>query len=1063
MMRPWIVITPDSGRQQRNMQRSVSLGMESNGAHIASTFENFQENVYHFIKILGSGAFGETVLYRKTKVNDNTLIVWKERSLAHCSEENKQNVLAQLDMLSWMQHANVVSYSNFFIEEQCLYMEVEYANGGTLHEKIGIQDNLFGEEMVIWYFFQILSSVDYIHRQKVLHRDIQSANIFLTKSGLVKLGDFGILHVSAEECFTHNDLGTPYNSSPEFLTGKQFSAFCDLWAIGCVLYELLTLRSVYEGMIDAAVDENILKKNINSVSPNYSSEMKSLLYELLNMVPEKRPSASKILSSSIFSTLGKAMEAKVSELNRATRRSPKMSAPARMANQLTPVSFADTKEVLWWGGGMDAPSVLTEFESTDTAVQVHAGHSHIAAVTKEKELFTWMVESSDEKATTGQLGHGDKERVTQPKKVEALQGIPIKMASCGKEFTACLTDSGTMYTFGSDYSGCLGCNQEEGEEIDSPLEVTFFHGKPVEQVSCGEKHILALTREKEIFSWGCGDKGCLGHGSEKSICLPTKVHVPAGKCITEVIAGSDGSFFLTADKKVLACGSNKDNKLGMNLLINGLRKKSSQAVLELAFQTSVTWVRPLARYAVCSISSGKTHSAAVTEKGLLLMFGQNKYGQLGSGDFKPKPGICEVKGPLALKQVEKVACGDGFTVVATKDFQVYSFGCTSRGRLGVSTDLSSSHRKRSAIPTPQPVFATHSHVIALSSCSSHTLAIMQKVTITSQGPVEQESQRKLSVTSQSSTDDDLHSVGSTHTPRSSRSNSLDYQGLSEHHPPNRTVNREPVRSVPADYKRAVYHPTGGVHLASTNDVVAPSWVPQQSPGDVTMVIPPPGTYRDGSSTKFIPIVSESQENPTPFPLQTGESVQQWNSQLHPVHSNSAASVLVGPTVPPKPFAVQLPSNNRSVHQPPFNAQTNAFQPVGSTTSASAAVTPMVQPYMYSFNDGVVGHSGSGYIPPSPRTKYPNHHSRPPEEGHWGSRKGGASPRKDHRLKEEEVRKIFERNRELEIENQKLRRVVSDLEKRNKELNQQINHVDNFCEEIWRSVVVWEKECFLTSF
>lgn len=68
-MRPWIVITPDSGRQQRNMQRSVSLGMESNGAHIASTFENFQENVYHFIKILGSGAFGETVLYRKTKVN----------------------------------------------------------------------------------------------------------------------------------------------------------------------------------------------------------------------------------------------------------------------------------------------------------------------------------------------------------------------------------------------------------------------------------------------------------------------------------------------------------------------------------------------------------------------------------------------------------------------------------------------------------------------------------------------------------------------------------------------------------------------------------------------------------------------------------------------------------------------------------------------------------------------------------------------------------------------------------------------------------------------------------
>lgn len=68
----------------------------------------------------------------------------------------------------------------------------------------------------------------------------------------------------------------------------------------------------------------------------------------------------------------------------------------------------------------------------------------------------------------------------------------------------------------------------------------------------------------------------------------------------------------------------------------------------------------------------------------------------------------------------------GYIPLISPDFQVYSFGCTSRGRLGVSTDLSSSHRKRSAIPTPQPVFATHSHVIALSSCSSHTLAIMRK-------------------------------------------------------------------------------------------------------------------------------------------------------------------------------------------------------------------------------------------------------------------------------------------------------------------------------------------------
>ncbi|PIK57088.1 hypothetical protein BSL78_06028 [Apostichopus japonicus] len=84
----------------------------------------------------------------------------------------------------------------------------------------------------------------------------------------------------------------------------------------------------------------------------------------------------------------------------------------------------------------------------------------------------------------GQLGHGDMACYSNPKKVEALQGIPIKMASCGEEFTACVTESGKLFTFGSDYYGCMGCEQEEGEEVLVPLEVSFFNDKPVDMVSC---------------------------------------------------------------------------------------------------------------------------------------------------------------------------------------------------------------------------------------------------------------------------------------------------------------------------------------------------------------------------------------------------------------------------------------------------------------------------------------------------------------------------------------------------------------------------------------------------
>ena len=68
-------------------------------------------------------------------------------------------------------------------------------------------------------------------------------------------------------------------------------------------------------------------------------------------------------------------------------------------------------------------------------------------------------------------------------------------------------DDGDLYTFGSDYYGCLGCDNEEGDEVFVPTLVQFFSSRPVEQVSCGESHIVALTKEKEVYSWGCGEFG----------------------------------------------------------------------------------------------------------------------------------------------------------------------------------------------------------------------------------------------------------------------------------------------------------------------------------------------------------------------------------------------------------------------------------------------------------------------------------------------------------------------------------------------------------------------------
>lgn len=70
-----------------------------------------------------------------------------------------------------------------------------------------------------------------------------------------------------------------------------------------------------------------------------------------------------------------------------------------------------------------------------------------------------------------------------------------------------LTDEGQLYAFGSDYYGCMGVDKVAGAEVLEPMQLDFFLSNPVEQVSCGDNHVVVLTRNKEVYSWGCGEYG----------------------------------------------------------------------------------------------------------------------------------------------------------------------------------------------------------------------------------------------------------------------------------------------------------------------------------------------------------------------------------------------------------------------------------------------------------------------------------------------------------------------------------------------------------------------------
>ncbi|KAM4012351.1 serine/threonine-protein kinase Nek9 [Anomaloglossus baeobatrachus] len=451
----------------------------------------------------------------------------------------------------------------------------------------------------------------------------------------------------------------------------------------------------------------------------YSWELMAGVHLCLQQDPELRPSADEILERPVLSRRRRDMEERVSLLNKSNKR-PR---PGTVTEAPVAVVTSRSSEVYVWGGGKSTPQKLDVFKGGCRARQVCAGDAHFAVVTVEKELYSWVNMQGGSKLH-GQLGHGDRASYRQPKHVEKLQGKSVQQVSCGGDFTMCITDEGQLYSFGSDYYGCLGVDQSLGSEVLEPVLVDFFLHEPIEQVSCGDSHAMVLTRSKCVYSWGCGEYGRLGLDSEDDVSTPQRVEVQRGLCIVSVSCGTDGSFLLTQSGKVLACGLNEHNKLGLNQCTAGII--NHEAYREVPYTTSLTLAKPLSFYKVRSVSPGKTHTAAIDERGRLLTFGSNKCGQLGVGDYRKHLGINLLGGPLGGKQVIRVSCGDEFTIAATDDNHIFAWGNGGNGRLAMTPN---ERPQGSDICTswPRPIFGSLHHVTDLSCCGWHTILIVEKV------------------------------------------------------------------------------------------------------------------------------------------------------------------------------------------------------------------------------------------------------------------------------------------------------------------------------------------------
>nr|XP_033806408.1 serine/threonine-protein kinase Nek3 isoform X2 [Geotrypetes seraphini] len=250
---------------------------------------------YKVLRVIGEGTFGRALLVHHESSGQE--YVMKEIRLPK-SPGAIQNCRQEAVLLAKMKHSNIVAFRESFEAGGHLHIVMEYCDGGDLLKTVKRQKGKpFPEEKILHWFVQMCLAVQHIHDQLVLHRDIKSKNIFLTQSGIVKLGDFGsarLLRSSVAYACTY--VGTPYYVPPEIWENLPYNNKSDIWSLGCVLYELCTLKHPFQANGWKNLILKICQGSYSPLSTQYSYELHYLIKQMFKRSPKHRPSVNTILT-----------------------------------------------------------------------------------------------------------------------------------------------------------------------------------------------------------------------------------------------------------------------------------------------------------------------------------------------------------------------------------------------------------------------------------------------------------------------------------------------------------------------------------------------------------------------------------------------------------------------------------------------------------------------------------------------------------------------------------------------------------------------------------------------
>ncbi|UKJ90165.1 protein kinase [Theileria orientalis] len=270
---------------------------------------------YTVVKRLGSGRFGEVFLVRHK--HTGKFYCWKVVPYKGLNDKEKQQLVMEVNVIRELNHPNIVRYIDRMIDKkrQLLYILMEYCDSGDLGENMRQfykHYKLVNEQVIFDIALQLIFALAYCHNckigtktGKVLHRDLKPQNIVLStkqnkdgnKSYVCKIGDFGLCRQIGMSSFANSCVGTPYYWCPELLLSstKNYDDKMDMWALGCVLYELSTGKTPFHYTTTLAELTREMKMGVPLPLEYRSQKLNTLLSCLLQRDPNKRASAMECL------------------------------------------------------------------------------------------------------------------------------------------------------------------------------------------------------------------------------------------------------------------------------------------------------------------------------------------------------------------------------------------------------------------------------------------------------------------------------------------------------------------------------------------------------------------------------------------------------------------------------------------------------------------------------------------------------------------------------------------------------------------------------------------------